>query len=252
MEPFAAYKPQYLFSSGGKPAPAASTMPSFEHVDGKLQVWDLLVAQLSRDGEMMLFSRWYGSVCVLAPDGPCPVHHEPGQLWEWRPVLQRLAWDGIWQTLGSQRELTWRKGLSDMMHFVHVGREAGDEMPDLEPPVDRSEHLLRRLLSPQQRIDLAGTGDFRVRGAGGSLYRIDVGNGFELLDPITNASVASFCLHPEGWIPDFDVAIATKLALEDEELEADCLENARRYPRTSKQRRRATDFVAARLERELL
>lgn len=236
-------------------------MPSYEHEDGQLVVYDLLCAQATANGGMMLFSRWYGAAALLSPDDMVPLHHHPGARWEWRPVVYNRSLHGYWQGLGSQMELGWRFGLMEMQFAIH-SVEAGELDEDFNPDEHfsmaeadkRADALLRENLSPLQVTELATVGKFRVRGAATrNLYRIDPGDGFELLDPVTNEVVRSYCLHPEGWMPHADVALATKLALEDEELEVETLEGARgRDWERAKRRPFWEERTAVEFERELI
>lgn len=211
-------------------------MPSFEHEDGGFVVFELEVAQGQGrlDTPLMLFPRWYGAICLLAPDGPGPVHHMPSQLWCWRPMIYRMNVRGGWTGLGSQEELAWRHGLDWMQRQVHrveageLTREEAVGLYTMEDADNRADALLEEFLTPQQVLEFRLAQGFRVRGAKtGDYYAIEIGNGFAKIDPITLEMVVSYCFHPEEWIPHADVALATKLALEDEELEEEFLEAAR-------------------------
>jgi len=107
---------------------------------------------------------------------------------------------------------------------------ADAQRPDLLPYVeanDRASLILREHLAPQQRIELAG-GGFYVRGTINRLYRVELGNGFQIVDPVTHVPTVSLCLHPDDWMPYADVALATKLAIDaGAETEAELLEAAR-------------------------
>lgn len=223
----------WFMSSGGKPARVLGEKgwPSFEHEDGELLVFDLLIVQAGHNGSLHAFPRWYGAACVLADDDMVPLHHHPGAWWEWRPLIHNKdAFEG-WLAMGSQQELAWRRGLGEVMHWMHGGgREDGEPMPytSIEDADARATEVLRENLNPQQRIELASLGHFRVQGGKtGNWYRVEPSNGFGIVDQVTDEIVVSYCLHPEQWIPHDDVALATKFLLEDPELEIECLENAR-------------------------
>jgi hypothetical protein len=213
-------------------------MPSFERDDGLL-VLDLLLYSEGDDERPMLVSRWYDSACVIAPGGLVPLYHDPRACWEWRPQLYEGDHYGGWQRLGSQGELLWRRLRSDVKHAVATLRDhglsehlreklIGERLLSTQTASERAEKLLRENLTDCQQFEYVVTGRFHARGGRTrNLYAVRPGNGFELIDPVTHGEIAGYCLHPESWLPDADVALATKLALEDDELELDCLENAR-------------------------
>lgn len=258
-------------------------MPSYEQQDGSgLVVYDLLLSWPGTGITPPLFiSRWYNSACILAPEGPVPLHHEvhqktlalfdpiderggagclreitwsEGAKYQWRPIVYRLNLQGI-GALGSQAELAWRRGLSDatQAHFADDQVEGFEVLSRLERADEKAERLLREHLNPQQLLELAADDKFRLYGARtGNLYEIELGDGFDLLDKVSSDTVASYCLHTEYWMPAADIALATKLALEDPELEIECLENARSGGIWRTRRRTSQDWKAYRLERELL
>lgn len=205
-------------------------MPSFEDENG-LYVYDMLYVFPESDGGFMLVPRWYQSACVLAEEGPVPCHHQPGQRWTYRPCLYRRSMYRVWRQMGSQKELQWRYGLSRVIHATY-----GEE-DDIEAQIDavmgqaladeKAMKLLDEMLTDWQKMELALQHKFHVRGAAThNYYAVGLGDGFELVDEVTGACVVSYCLHTEHWLPAADIALATKLALEDEELEVDILENA--------------------------
>lgn len=217
--------PERWIVKHGRPAACLGRhgMPSYEHEDGGLLVFDLLLAQAGFNGGVKLFSRWYGSACVISPDDMVPLHHSPEALWEWRPLVYRRSMYGCWEELGSQAELAWRFGLMEVMHAVHAGAEVTMFEAD-----EKAEKLLAECLSGFQQLELAATDKFRVRGGStGRMYKIELGDGFDRVDPVTDRIVASYCLHPEYWMPTADVALATKLQLEDPELEEETVAGAR-------------------------
>jgi hypothetical protein len=247
-------EPKDWVSVGGKPATIwPDGLPSFEHDDGTV-VLGLLVVQQGGDGQARLYPNWYGTACVLAPDGLVPVCHSEHARWEYRPLIYRLHMEGYWEAQGSQIELAWRRGLSDLMHWMYAGREDGEPEPGLatSEAVDRADRLLLRHLNAQQRIELASTGKFRVRGASGKLYEIERGNGFALVSPWTGAKWVSFCLHPEEWVPHDDVMLATKLLLEDEELEQECIGNATATKLPIGRAATVEEVTAEKMERRLI
>lgn len=239
-------------------------MPSYEHDDGYV-VFDFLVCTTDAK-QWTLYSRWYDTACLLAPDGLVPLHHQPSQWWAWRPCFYTLSMHSCWQQLGSQIELGWRKGLGEVIRLrieCQSARESRDRLEILEalkrhtewllePPMDaandRAEELLKEMLTPLQRLELAGAGEFRIRGGlTGQLYVIEIGNGFKSVNSVTNETQVGYCYHPEEWMPHEDVALATKFALEDPELEEQTLECAkqvivlRERPATWRDRR-ANDY----------
>jgi hypothetical protein len=237
-------------------------MPSYESEDGSFQVYDFLatIPDLRTRG-MIAASRWYGTACLLAPDGMVPLHHEETQEWKWRPCLYTQHWTGAgWQQMGSQQELAWRYGLMKMMalkataaeKIIEFAEEDGDahgilesaetleealdevmrafaksEGFDMERADKRADELLRDHLNPFQRVELEIRGLFRIRSASGLMFEIGVGDGFRQVCPVTGRVLVSFCLHPEEWMPAGDVALAIKLQLEDPEREEALLEGAR-------------------------
>jgi hypothetical protein len=142
-----------------------------------------------------------------------------------------------------------------------VARRYADRVPEIAAPVvddlpsrqanDRARALLLEHLSPQQRLDLAALGHFHVRGELNRLYRVEPGNGFSAVDPVTHEQLVCCCLHPEEWIPDADVALATKLAIDaGRETEGQMLEGANARPVAGRTRRQALPGEIAAWERE--
>jgi hypothetical protein len=232
----------------GDPREPLGGLPSYEHEDGGLVVYDILGAQASSNGNMMLFSRWYGTASVLAPDDLVPLHHEPTAIWEWRPLVYRRSMYGCWMGLGSQSELGWRYGMNQVMAAAYADGEFTMDRSD-----ERAATLLHEQLSAYQLTELALSGRFRVvGGATGHTYEVELGDGFDRVDPTTGETLVDYCFHPEGWIPNADVALATKLALEDEELEADTLANARATIRRPTQHATPEQRRAREIELELI
>lgn len=237
------------------------TMPSYEHELGRLVVCDVLVCARTGD-QVMMFSRWWHTATILAPDTMVPLHHGQEAWWEWRPCVYRwttfigdIVLDtGYWQTLGSQAELTWRSGLAAVRSAMLDAAEQGGDwhaFVDREQAEQRAEQLLIENLSPQQRIEYAATGAFRCRGGWTrNVYRVNPGEGFDLLDETRDRVLRDYCLHTEDWLPGHDQALAMKFALEDPELEVAVLERARGYGRdpTLTRRRTAEDMIAAAIE----
>jgi hypothetical protein len=231
----------------GAPSALGMGMPSYESDDRTLQVFDTLLVQYrgpdSTYGPMM-FPRSYGVAALLAPEGLVPLHHSEDAWWGWRPwVYERGTLGRGFTYLGSQAELAWRHALNlAMMHdraqmekFVEAG--------------ERAQRLLVEHLTPQQQIDLLAYDNFRVTGAKTkNQYAIQLGRGFAIIDRYTTAIIVSYCFHTEHWMPDADVALATKLALEDEELEVQALETAKIGGTWKPPRPQHHELVARKLE----
>lgn len=242
-------------------------MPSFEMEEPGLDradafhVYDFLQVMPESDGGAMLVSDWYMTGSILAEDGLMPLHHEPTQLWVWRPVLYKLLMIG-WVGIGSQRELWWRKGLREVQ-IRRWDRENGEmSLEEFESKLasivaeDKAERLLDEFLTGPQRFELtvtAGRG-FKVRGGDtGHIYRVRVGDGFERIHATTEECITSYCLHPEYWMPDADVALAQKVHLEDPELEAEILEGGQGHGQVHRGWPESRmEVVAEKLERELV
>jgi hypothetical protein len=98
---------------------------------------------------------------------------------------------------------------------------------------ERARAILREHLAPQQRLEFDATrgAAFYVRGTVNRLYRVELGNGMQIVHPETRQPRVSLCLHPERWIPHADVALAQKLAIESgPDREAELLAGARPRP----------------------
>lgn len=78
----------------------------------------------------------------------------------------------------------------------------------------KAEILLRQMLTPEQKEDLTQKGCFYLH-VGEKKFRIDRGHAgnVKLVDE-RNEVVESYCIHPEGGIPDADAMLAQKLLLE--------------------------------------
>lgn len=253
--------PDRWMTRGGAPAACLGDptkhggLPSFEHEDGKLVVYDFLVVFPESDGGYMLLPRWYNSAAVIASEEMVPLHHTPGAWWKWRPCLYRRSLYGRWMMVCSQRELWWRKGLAMMTHALHSDdiEVQLSAILDMDMADQKARKLLAEFLTDYQKSELVLIHKFHVRGAAtGNLYAIGLGDGFELVDEVTHEMVASYCLHPEAWMPDADVALATKFALEDEALEVETLENANMTYLGPSQRPTAALRRARDMERELI
>ena len=86
----------------------------------------------------------------------------------------------------------------------------------------RARDFLREFLTPEQRDDYDEHEHFYVEGSAGNLYRIDRGNAGNVfyVDRATRRELASICAHPtmsEQWLPNQDVALVQKIALETDE-----------------------------------
>lgn len=232
----------------GAPSVLGMAMPSYESDDRKLQVFDALLVQyrgLDSAGPMM-FPRSYGVAALLASEGLVPLHHSEDAWWGWRPwVYERTTLGRGFTYLGSQAELAWRYGLSlalmrdqaQMEKFIEAGA--------------RANRLLAEHLTAQQRIDLLAYNAFRLTGAKTkNQYVIQLGKGFAIIDRHTTVLTVSYCFHTEHWMPDADVALATKLALEDEELEVQALETAKIGGTWKSPRPQPHELVARKLERD--
>lgn len=192
---------------------------------------------------------------VLAGDHELSsLHDDPDALWVWRPLLYRLTNAGL-QRFGSQQELSWRWGLVEAIErkedlqaltveLVQGARDsitAIDKIPDDYTEMAKARYaelsarpwrhfeantraraILLEHLAPLQRLELEGHGHFHVRGQVNQLYRVEPGNGAAIVNPLTHQTIVSLCLHPERWLPDDDVALATKMLIDsgrDGELE---------------------------------
>lgn len=199
----------------------------------------------------ILFLPWdYIDVTKRSPTGLAAAHAGDDAPRMWRPLLCRVGdyTGGKLQRYGSQMELEFRWAMHETTQqraktkraLTRLARRIGKEHPD-EPdgsPVlrdafirrskritrkkplpcemarDRARKLLVEWLSPQQRIDLARDGHFYVAGELNRLYEIQLGNGAAIVDPVTRERRVTVCYHPETWLPDEDVALATKLLIE--------------------------------------
>lgn len=254
-------------SRGGRPAAALphGGMPAYESETGALLVMEnLVVAGPSLTHTPMALPASYMMACIRTQgDGMTALHDDPDAIWSWRPLLYSLGWVET-QRLGSQHELEYRRGLwevglaqSDLqdavdrlgkrciergypperyMRIAHwmVDRWTYPEQPRVAANA-RAKRLLREHLAPQQLLDLDALAGFFVRGTINRLYYVDVGNGFDIVDPVTHQHKVSLCLHPDDWMPYEDVALAIKLGIDGgKESEAELLEAAR--PRLIRQR----------------
>lgn len=223
---------------GGRPAPALGKissanrmggLPSYE-LDSDFEpkgflVWERCVFKNRLDGPPKVLPCSYGAIAKHAPEGLHPLHGGTGSTdgpwWRYRPIIYDRVLDG-WQGMGSQSELQWRYALHLMSNAKIV------ELYEMQLACDRAEELLKEHLSSWQLMELTLHEAFRVRGGHtGHTYLVKLGDGFQRVDETTNLELESFCLHPEGWLPHADVALATKWALEDPQLELETLEGAR-------------------------
>lgn len=247
---------------------ATGGWPSSESDDG-FQVYENLIVMMKpgSDQEVRAFPRFYHEMAQLAPGGLAPQHHEPTQEWKYRPCIYRWApFHETWERQGSQRELTWRYGLHQTLALQAVAEEEGKDAALAQFIIDRAEHraaarkseaLLESMLAPTQLLECRLGDRFRViGGATGRYYRVVLGNGFAEVEPASDDERVNYCLHPEDWMPDADVALATKLNLEAPDLEEDFVAAANdrvmtpKIPASPETRRRWT--YAVDMEREFI
>jgi hypothetical protein len=230
-------------------------MPSFEDDEGNFVVFDFVVAAVAVDGTMMAISKVYGGISIIYPEGLAPAVRAGKAMY--RPLIYRrhaLYW---WQRLGSQMELAWRYGLGAMLTAMQ-GIEDGE---DFDPAKDftmakadeRADHILSEFLTPLQKIELRANAKFRVIGGKtGNLYMIEEANGFAQVDEVTGDTLTSYCLHPDYWMPNADVALATKFHLEDEDMELETIKNARATPYPREKIPTWEEVAASKIEKELM
>lgn len=207
-----------------------------------------LIGSIGSVSDPILLPRSYMAAAVrdvlAGGEGLCALHDDPDAVWSWRPLLYHVTPDGV-RRFGSQEELGWRQGLAETQvrkaelwdelanHALECHRagvpfeeavESGAAIMDAwnaDPPglpmteaTVRAEAILREHLCPQQLLDLEASGSFVVRGTVNKAYRVRLGNGCEIVSPETHRPFVSMCIHPETWMPDADVALATKLLIE--------------------------------------
>lgn len=235
-------------SQGGRPARMVphGGMPAYESETGALLVMENLVAFFGTHGDSgapVLLPVSYGITAARAPTGLAALHDDQDAVWSWRPILYTLKLTTT-ERLGSQNELGYRQGLSEACYsnacldekmanlllecaqkktpfeeYRRMGEGLIEEWRSSHPlPYTeanaRAEALLVENLNPQQRLELARDDGFHVRGTINKLYWVAVGNGASIVDPRTHEQLVSLCLHTDDWIPDADVALATKLLIE--------------------------------------
>lgn len=141
------------------------------------------------------------------------------------PPLERRPGETGWRLPKNARKRLHREYLA-----WASSKPVRERMPFVEAR-ERAEAILYEHLAPQQRLDLARRRAFFVRGRINRLYRVEFGNGFAIVDPVTYQPIVSICLHPDYWMPHADVALATKLAIDaGEETESELLSAARSRP----------------------
>jgi hypothetical protein len=76
----------------------------------------------------------------------------------------------------------------------------------------RSKALLHQLLTREQRWSLRGRGSFLVTAQDGRTYEVTKAHGVRLI--VDGRPHTSYCIHPAGDLPVYDVMVAQKLLLE--------------------------------------
>lgn len=218
---------------------------SYESESGRIHVVEFALA--AWNGSKLFYvvmPRSWGEFASLAPTGLGRLNR--GGERTWRPLLYEFHPSGEMRRYGSQNELQWRWGIA----IAGTARAAADpEMLDIlfTQPIVRADELLREHLSVQQLLDLDAWGCFYVRGEINRLYRVRPGNGFSIVDPVTRDELVSYCFHPDEYMPDADVALATKLLIEQgRDGEEQALSCGRAYPNSAERREPTDDEVAAR------
>lgn len=252
---------------GGRPAEVlgdvtrrgSGGLPSAEDDNGFVVFEMMRAGRKSSFGNLFLFPWRYSETCEAFGGGLVPLHHQPSQRWAYRPGMYRLTMHKNLERQGSQRELDWRYTLHTMYRVIDEGEEAIAKFFEDDPLLTanrKARELLQSMLGPTQLVELELRDSFRViGGASGFHYEIQLGNGFARVDPLTNEPIISYCLHPEDWMPDADVALSHKLNLECVDLEVETIEAANANPREPRRAAasKVKDFrYAADMERELI
>lgn len=232
--------PSRWISDRGKPAACIpfKGMPAYDSEHAVIAIMETLIATFQTgvigEGEQggglawsryYLMPRSYGLAWVISRgvEALCALHHSPDAVWSWRPRVYWLSVPDEIDGKGSQQELDYRhmivSGLTDLA--ARMERRAGG-LVEVELPAwsshmganERAESLLLSHLNVQQRLEYSVTQSFHVPGEVNKLYLIEAGNGFSIVSPWTGEKWVSYCFHPEYWIPDADIALATKLLID--------------------------------------
>lgn len=250
------WDPRTWIVDKGRPAKCLTHhgMPTAEHdIHEGLCVMGLSLASITIN-HVMIFPAWYGTAAMLSDESTVALHHGVDADWNWRMNVYRLnafLFSPDWERLGSQTEISWRNGLKEMQHWLHGGDDGPytGPIPTCHMFEEVADATLCHNLTPFQQLEFKKKGSFRVIGGNtGDHYRIRVGDGFSLIDPESTETLVSFCLHTERWIPSADQALALKLALEDKEMEGECLAGARAYPRKHVREATKDEQLAYKLE----
>lgn len=250
--------------------PKTAGLPSSEDEETGFVVYELLLAMWKGGltNEVRLFPHFYGPMCLLAPGGLVPQHHQPTQQWIYRPAIYRWTMNRLWERQGSQRELEWRVQLHNTFAVTAMAEAPGGTEADViisfmdrivahRRAEEKAMELLCEHLLPTQLAELTFRSSFRVIGGlTGKHYQVEPGNGFAEVHRLSNDPLVNYCLHPEDWMPDGDVALSVKLHLESPELEEETIAranatNRRMTTRTTPRRWRELRYAADQ-EREFL
>jgi hypothetical protein len=213
--------------------------PSAETDDGFVVFENLVVLHPPMARQVMTYPISYAATARRCPRGLASLSPAGAEIY--RPCVWRLFLDKgdpryqkpivLMERQGSQRELEWRSGLYETTRLtdrLNAGEiTQGDyAIAFMEFNLDRLEankiadRLLESMLGPTQLYEWRIRHKFRcIGGATGKTYRVDNGNGFAEVEPMSDEPWWNYCLHPEAWMPDADVALAAKLHLEDPDLE---------------------------------
>lgn len=121
-------------------------------------------------------------------------------------AVDMMSWEG-WE----EREVE-----SALMLALYILRERASKAPQR-----RAMGLLRSWLTPEQRRELRVYRHVTVVGASGNRYRIIPATGNTQRVELHGRrwfAKASYCLHPDHWVPPADIALAHYLSIQADEV----------------------------------
>jgi len=215
-------------------APTTITNTCFTVDTGTANAITITGADMYGDGwnhqmvQLVNYARRYQEACDADWGGwhkrACRRCDDLGEAWQAMEAFSEKArawkqWNAI---LATTKETRKQREARDA-HNAEQARIAADrrarEQAEYEMRRARAEMLLQSVLNPRQREEYQAHGMFHLYTKSGKKYRIKKGgqHGNVYLLNEKDEEVTSYCIQPQGGLPDADAHVAQKLLLETDE-----------------------------------
>lgn len=137
--------------------------------------------------------------------------------WGTNPLASRLEKKEVGGfTIWVPREPTEEEKAAEALRIAEYERVRAIELAEQKVADEKAESLLRKILTPKQRLELDQHGHFHVWAKDGFKYRINRQGGHNVsrVCPETGKTIAQYCIVPKIFVPSSDRLLAQKLLLE--------------------------------------